>query len=152
MTPGRINEKIVAGKVAIVEEMLRGIASLPLDGEVAFRADPRMVAAGESYLRRALEALIDLGRHVLARGFGIAVPEYAKVADELCRAGVLDAPTATTLAQMARYRNRLVHFYDEIGPPKLFGILSLRRGDITAALDALRNWLTAHPDLLDTSL
>lgn len=35
-----------------------------------------MVAAGESFLRRALEVLLDLGRHVLAKGFGRVVPEY----------------------------------------------------------------------------
>ena len=32
-----------------------------------FRADPRNVAAAESYLRRALEALLDLGRPVHRR-------------------------------------------------------------------------------------
>lgn len=30
-----------------------------------------MVAAGESFLRRGLEALFDLGRHVLAKGFDV---------------------------------------------------------------------------------
>ena len=50
-----------------------GVGSLPLADLQAFTADPRMVAtAGDSYLRRALEALLDLGRHVLAKGFGRA--------------------------------------------------------------------------------
>ena len=31
-----------------------------------------MVAAGESYLRRTLEALLDISRHVLAKGFARA--------------------------------------------------------------------------------
>jgi len=32
-------------------------------------SDPRNVASAESYLRRGLEALLDLGRHLLAKGF-----------------------------------------------------------------------------------
>jgi hypothetical protein len=38
----------------------------------AFTADPRMVAAADSYLRRTLEAVLDPGRHILSKGFGRA--------------------------------------------------------------------------------
>ena len=64
--PGPISQKVVVAKSEIVREMLAGIRTLPLGSEPGFRADPRMVAAGESYLRRGIEALIDLGRHLLA--------------------------------------------------------------------------------------
>ncbi len=57
---------MVAAKIGTVVRMLDGMASLPLGSEAELLADPRMVAAGESYLRRALEALFDLGRHLLA--------------------------------------------------------------------------------------
>ena len=80
-----------------------------------FTADPRMVAAGDSYLRLALEALLDLARHVLAKGFGRGPAEYAEVARQLGEVGVVGPELAGTLGKMARYRNRMVHFYDEIG-------------------------------------
>src|SRR5262245_27452667 len=121
MTPGPISRAVVADKVAM---MLDGIRSLPLESLDAFTADPRMVAAGDSYLRRALEALLDLGRHVLAKGFGRAPAEYAQVAIQLGEVDVVNAALAARLTVMARYRNRMVHFYDEITESELFGILT----------------------------
>src|SRR4051794_28325854 len=91
MSPGQISGVVVADKVAAVRRMVDGIRSLPLDDLATFTADPRMVAAGDSYLRRALEAILDLGRHVLAKGFGRAPAEYAEIARQLGEVGVIDA-------------------------------------------------------------
>ena len=76
MSPGLISRVVVAGKTAAIRRMRDGIRSLPLGDLAAFTADPRMVAAGDSYLRRALEALLDLARPVLAKGFGRAPAGY----------------------------------------------------------------------------
>ena len=94
----------------------------------------------------------DLGRHVLAKGFGQVVPEYAAVADELGSRGVLPPEAAARLRLMARYRNRMAHFYDEITPRELFGILTEERGDVEEILTSLQRWLAAHPELCDEAL
>jgi uncharacterized protein YutE (UPF0331/DUF86 family) len=146
MTPGPISRVVVADKVAAVRRMLEGVRSLPLDDLATFTTDPRMVAAGESYLRRALEALLDLGRHVLAKAFGRAPAEYAEVARQLGEAGVIDSARATRLAVMARYRNRMVHFYDEISAAELHHILTQQISDIEDLVEAVIGWLAANPD------
>ena len=146
MTPGSISRMVVADKIAVVRRMLDGIRSLPLDTLADFIADPRMVAAGDSYLRRALEALLDLARHVLAKGFGRAPAEYAEVARQLGEVGVVNAALAAQLGVMARYRNRMVHFYDEITETELFGILTGELADIETSMSAITGWLAAHPD------
>jgi uncharacterized protein YutE (UPF0331/DUF86 family) len=152
MSPGKIRQKTVAAKADLIRDMLAGISSLPLGSEADFTADPRMVAAGESFLRRSLEGLLDLGRHVLAKGFGKVVPEYAAVADELLAHGLLAPETAAKLRLMARYRNRMVHFYDDILPRELYGILATQRGDVEEVLAALQSWLAAHPEVQDGEL
>jgi uncharacterized protein YutE (UPF0331/DUF86 family) len=81
--------------------MLDGIRALPLYSGSAFLADPRNVAAAESHLRRALEALLDLGRHVLARGFGRAATEYKDIARALIEVGVLEEREGTLLRHLA---------------------------------------------------
>lgn len=148
MSPGPISRVVVADKVAAVRRMLDGIRSLPLENLTAFTADPRMVAAGDSYLRRGLEALLDLGRHVLAKGFGRAPAEYADIARQLGEVGVIDGPRSSRLITMARYRNRMVHFYAEISDEELFGILSREITDIEDLVAAITGWLNAHPDRL----
>ncbi len=82
--------------------------------------DPRNIAAAESYLRRALEALLDLGRHILAKGLGEGAVEYRQIALALRRAGVVDEAQGALLHDMAGYRNRLTHFYDEVTAAELF--------------------------------
>jgi len=111
-----------------------------------------MVAAGESFLRRSLEGLLDLGRHVLVKGFGKVVPDYAAVADELGAQGILPPESAAKLRLMARYRNRMVHFYDDVTPPELYGIPTKERQDVEEILAAIQRWLAAHPEASDDEL
>jgi uncharacterized protein YutE (UPF0331/DUF86 family) len=146
MSPGQISRIVVTDKVALVRRMLDGIGTLPLADLAAFTSDARMVAAGDSYLRRALEALLDLARHVLAKGFGRAPAEYAEVARQLGEVGVVSSALAERLAVMARYRNRMVHFYDEITDRELFEIITRDRSDFERVLSAVLDWLAAHPD------
>ena len=152
MSPSKIRLKTVAARAELIREMLAAIETLPLSSEAELSADPRMVAAGESFLWRSLEGLLDLGRHVLSKGFGKVVPDYASVADELAAHGVLPPEIAAKLRLMARYRNRMVHFYDEILPGELYGILARQRGDVEEVLVTLQRWLAAHPEICDDEL
>lgn len=152
MSPGKIRLKTVTAKAELIREMLAGIETLPLASEAEFTSDFRMVAAGESFLRRALEGLLDLGRHVLSKGFGKVVPDYAAVADELAAQGILPPESAAKLRLMARYRNRMVHFYDEVLPRELYGILAEKRGDVEEILAAILGWLAVHPAVCDDEL
>jgi uncharacterized protein YutE (UPF0331/DUF86 family) len=152
MSPDKIREAVVAAKVELIHDMLAGIATLPLGTAEELAADPRMLAAGESFLRRALEALLDLGRHLLAKGFGIPAAEYKAVPRQLEQTGVLTPDLAARLLKMAGYRNRLVHMYDEVTPGELYLILTHHLGDVPVVLDALRHWLEIHPERVDRAL
>ena len=149
MTPSRIRAKVVADRASWIRRMLDGIRGLPTESPEAFAADPRTAAAAESYLRRALEALLDLGRHVLAKGFGRGVAEYKEVPAELLKNGVLTPVQAGVLREMAGYRNRMVHFYDEVEVHELYEICTQSLDDIEATLDAILAWIDGHPEFVD---
>ena len=63
--------------------------------------------------RRSREALLDVGRHLLAKLAATGVTEYKAVGRSLGEHGVLDAQTVDLLVKLAGYRNRMVHFYHE---------------------------------------
>ena len=67
MTLRELRAKVVLERMRWVRQMVQSIESLPLDTMAAFTADSRTPAAAEPYLRRGLEALLDLGRHILAK-------------------------------------------------------------------------------------
>ena len=152
MTPSKLRSEVVLERMAWIDRMLRALRRLPTGGLEAFRADPNTAAAAESYLRRALEALLDLSRHILAKGLGQGVAEYKEIATALHTAGVLDAESARLLREMVGYRNRIVHFYHEIADDELLDICTRQLGDVEAIRERLLAWLRDHPDLLDSSL
>lgn len=152
MSLGQISQKVIAGRLAWVEEMVAGIQALPLADLSQFTQDPRNVAAAESYLRRALEALLDLGRHLLAKGFGTAVSEYKDIAARLGQVGVLNEQETRLMTEMAGYRNRLVHFYVLISTEELFDICATQVGEIVTLAQRLGRWVADHPERVDRSL
>lgn len=152
MTPAPLSAAIVADRAAWIRRMLAGIRALPLESADAFAADPRTAAAAESYLRRALEALLDLGRHVLAKAFARGVAEYKAIAAALGEEGVLSAGDAALLTRLAGYRNRMVHFYHVVSDEELRLICRDDLGDVERVLGALLAWLRMHPERLDGAI
>lgn len=152
MTPGTIKLEVVVERFAWVREMVDAMRAIPTGSLEEFLSDARDPAAAGSYLRRALEALLDTGRHVLAKGFGQGVVEYKEIGEALARAGVVSPEHAALMVQMAGYRNRLTHFYNEVTHEELFGIVTTRLGDIDAVVEAILAWLRGHPERLDRAL
>ena len=152
MTPGRISEKVLAERSDWVREMLERIRGLPLGSLDEFLEEPLAVDAAESCLRRALEALLDLGRHILAKGFGDAPAEYRKVAERLGERGVLTREESTVFGRMARYRNRMVHFYDRVSEEELFEACTVHLPDFESVLGGMHRWIRDHPERIDRTL
>jgi uncharacterized protein YutE (UPF0331/DUF86 family) len=152
MSPSKVSRRIVLDRLGWVDRMLKEIRSLPLADRTTFLAEGRNVWAAESCLRRAIEALFDIGRHVLARGFGRGEVEYREIADGLGATGVLDDAGSTLMRTLAGYRNRLVHFYHEVSAGELYEICSGQLGDLEHIREAYRRWMGSHPGMLDTAL
>jgi uncharacterized protein YutE (UPF0331/DUF86 family) len=152
MTHAKINRRIVGERIDWVDRMVVEIRSLPLENFDEFTSENRNVWTCESCLRRALEALMDLGRHILAKGFGVGVSEYKEIAEELKSVHVLSADESALLKVLAGYRNRLVHFYHEITTEELYDIGKNQLDDILLIKDALLEWLKTNPEKLDQTL
>ncbi|HWQ14581.1 MAG TPA: DUF86 domain-containing protein [Roseiflexaceae bacterium] len=151
MVPARINRRVVGDRLRLAAEYIAEIQALPLADRTIFLADRRNAAAAESYLRRALEALLDIGRHILAKGFATGVSEYKEIATRLRDAQVLTAQESSLLFTMAGYRNR-VDFYHEITPDELYSICTSQLGEVEQVADAYRRWVNAHPELMSDEL
>jgi uncharacterized protein YutE (UPF0331/DUF86 family) len=143
MTPERLRPEVVAERAAWLRERLADLRRLPLDSFESFESDTSTPAAAESHLRRSLEALLELGRHVLAKRFARASTEYKEIAVALADVGVLDVDQGQRLRDMAGYRDRLVHFYAEITHPELYKICTIELEDVERVLDALLEWIKA---------
>lgn len=148
MMPALISKRVVVDRLALINAMLVEIRALPLADRAAFFSDRRNIWSAEACLRRSLEALLDLGRHILAKGFAIGVIEYKEIATQLEQQGVFSKDTADLLRTMAGYRNRMVHFYHEVTADELYDICANQLGDIEQVQEHYRQWVVAHPERL----
>lgn len=152
MMPGEISKRIVTDRLSWIERMVGQIQALPLEERDLFFADERNVWTVESCLRRGLEAIFDLGRHILSKGFGEGVSEYKEIASKLKDHGVLSQQDAELMRTLAGYRNRIVHFYHEVKPEELYEIATSHLTDLDRLAAAFRDWLRNNPDRLDEEL
>jgi uncharacterized protein YutE (UPF0331/DUF86 family) len=152
MMPQKISRRVVTDRLEWVDKMLAELRTLPLESREKFFADGRNIWTAESCLRRALESLLDLGRHVLAKGFAVGVSEYKEIAQELNEHDVLDENDTNLMRILAGYRNRLVHFYHEVSAEELYEICSTQLGDVDRLANTLRKWFADHSDKLDDTL
>lgn len=152
MTPAKVKKRIASQRAEYISDMVSEIRRLPLESRELFLSDRRNVWAAESCLRRAIEALLDLGRHILAKCFGRGVTEYKQIADQLEQQNILAPAHASVLRTLAGYRNRMVHFYHEITPEELYSISSKELEDVLTVREGLLAWLRAHPEKLDEAL
>ena len=140
MTAGRVNLKIVADRLGLVRRYHTDLEAMKAMGAEVFASDRRNPAAAESFLRRAIEALFDAARHLLAKGHGLGGLEYRDVA-RLARERklVVDEALASRLVQISGFRNRLTHYYDEVTPEEIFHVLESDLGDLEAFARELEN-------------
>lgn len=93
MTRGPVSLKIVGDRLALARQCLADLETLAALGREAFESDRRNPAAADSFLRRAIEALFDAARHVLARRHGLAGLDTARSPG--WRSSTESSPTAT---------------------------------------------------------
>lgn len=82
------------------------------------------------YLRLALEALLDICRHIIAaRGLGIPDMEKENLIDVLGREGVIPSGFARRIRGMQGMRNAIVHVYWNLSYEKVYEMIKLNLKD-----------------------
>ncbi len=94
-----------------------------------FLANPDHYAIVEHHLRRTLESMFDIGRHIIAKK-GLGKPEkYSHIIELLGQHGIISSEFSIRIKGMAGYRNRLVHEYAHITSEELYDIIDTRLKD-----------------------
>jgi len=127
--------------LSIIQEFIAELKRLFLMSEEEFLSDKRNPAAAESYLRRSLEAIFDIGRHILAKSYGFKGLEYKDIANELGNKGVVEKDYSRILMKMAGYRNRMVHLYHEVSSEEIYDILKNHLSDIERFISEIARFL-----------
>ncbi len=117
----------ITSEILAALERLEDLKGLSGDN---FLSDPHKIGSAKYSLIVAIEGMIDLCNHIIAKN-NYRVPEdYADTFRILAERGVIDEEYANTLIRMARFRNRLVHIYWDVDDNELYRIMQTRLQDI----------------------
>jgi uncharacterized protein YutE (UPF0331/DUF86 family) len=107
--------------------ILRGLQKYSFD---EFIADPQRYGSVERFLHLAIEAINDMGNHVVAELDLGEVNWYSDIPALLARADHIDDSLQEKWIRMIGFRNTLVHEYIEIDRKIVHDVLRNRLGDL----------------------
>lgn len=110
-----------------------------------FQADWKLVCATERVLQTAIQAVLDVGAHILAEFEDNQWEEYRDIPERLARHGGIPKELVPPLQGMVGMRNVLVHQYVEVDTKRLYQLVQQRLGDFDLFMQAVLSWLGRAP-------
>ena len=127
---------MAAGRVYVAD--LRDMSAI---SDAAFLENRERQYAVLHALQLAIEAAVEIATHICAAD-NLGMPSsYAEAFDLLENARVVDRALADDLRRMARFRNRIVHFYAQIDLGLVYRLLQDRLRDFDRYLVAIEQYL-----------
>ncbi|MGB9716810.1 MAG: type VII toxin-antitoxin system HepT family RNase toxin [Thermodesulfovibrionales bacterium] len=143
MVISNLNIKLIEDRISFINKAVTRLKKLSeLKEEEFLKGDNPVIA--ESYIRRSLETVFDIGRHIIAKTAGKGIVEYKEIANALVNNGVITDGLAERLKLMAGYRNRLVHFYHEVTDKELFLIIKNNLSDIEEFVKEIKAFIEKY--------
>lgn len=137
MVISKLNTHKIEKNISIIQEFLIELKKFATMSLEEFLSDKRNPSSAESYLRRSLEAIFDIGRHILAKTYGLKELEYKDIARQLGEKGIVEKDYSKILVKMAGYRNRMVHLYHEVSSEEIYHILQNHLNDLEKFISAI---------------
>ncbi len=119
-----VDREVVFHRLAALRENARRLRAAIETGRERFTTDEDVFLKAERCLQLAIQAVLDIGTHLIADR-GLSRPtRYEDVVPELGRAGIVPAALVERLAGAAGLRNILVHDYLTVDHGRLFDELT----------------------------
>ena len=119
-----LSKETLRARLSYIEDSVRSLRRFEGISFGEFHANPDNFRIAFYDVHRALEAVMDIGSHILSRIPGARATSYKEIPLLLGKNKVVPRNFAEKeLLQMAGYRNRMVHFYSEITEKELLRII-----------------------------
>ena len=114
-----LNVNKVRNLIADIQNSIGELEKLVgVDFEI-YKKDPKNYGLTEHYFRRALEATLTIGTHLLSR-MPAKTKDYTEIIVSLGKFNIVPQDFAERNKGLAGYRNRLVHMYWEVSEEELY--------------------------------
>lgn len=141
-----IDREVLEKKMDMIEEGLAYLRKARKLERAELLGSFEKTQAAKHTLQETIEACLDIANHLLA-AMGLPRSEtYSGMFHVLGKEGLLSPALADRLAEMARFRNLLVHRYAEVDNERVYEILQERLTDVEAFLREISEILAKEKD------
>jgi uncharacterized protein YutE (UPF0331/DUF86 family) len=130
--------KQFAGEIKESLHILRGY--IP-KGKEQILKDSTILGSIKYNLIVAIQGCIDICNHIVAKKGGRAPQDYGDCFKLMAELGILEENISNQLAQMAKFRNLLIHLYWQVDNERIYEILIKNLDDIEHFLSAIGSFL-----------
>lgn len=109
-----VDQRSIAKKLLLLDRNIGLLKKYQKVSKKRFLDDLTLNGAALHYLVESIEIIIDIGNHILSEEFAITAENYADVIRKLGRARVISKEFAAENEEMAKFRNKIIHFYTEV--------------------------------------
>lgn len=137
-----IDQEKIKTKIAIIKECVDELEKMRGLSLEHFSSNIRDLAAAKYFLRTAIEAMIDIGSHMVAKLL-LGVPNTnVEVMDLLAKKDIISSNNLPIYIKMVKYRNRLTHFYSDITVSEIHTIIHSQLTDFNMFLKEILNYIS----------
>ncbi len=127
-----VRAEVVRKRLNKLDEYLGILRSLQRYSYEEFIQEPERYGSVERFLQLAIEAVMDIGNHVVAeQNLGI-VNWYSDIPALLAKHRIIDTDLEQRWVRMIGFRNTLVHDYTDIDREIVYKVLQHRLSDLEA--------------------
>jgi len=140
-----IDKQLIEKKLRKIEDFLRELKSVDFKNLKEFKKDIIVKRFVERNIELAIEQMIDICKHFIS-GLDLREPEtYSDCFEILADERVISEKTVETFKTMARFRNILIHAYDNIDDSITYGIYKKHLKDF-------RTFYTCNQEIPETKV
>lgn len=141
-----IDTNKVLAKIRLIKENLVKLGKLKEVPEEVFKKDFEKHDSAKYSLQTSIEAMIDICNHIISRKC-LGMPKTkADAFIILCQNNILSPDMQSTYTAMARFRNRVVHLYDQVDPSDVYQFVTEGISDFNTFIEDINKFLTREQD------
>jgi len=125
-----LRPEVIRRRLQKLDEYLAILAGLRGYSLEEFLANPERYGSAERFLQLAIEAVLDMGSHVIAELELGTVEAYSDIPKILADKGYISSELAERWIRMIGFRNILVHEYLEIDRKLVYDVLQHQLEDL----------------------
>lgn len=137
----KFDEEVINSRIEKIRSNLTHLEKYGKMSYKEFSSDIEHIATAERLLQVSIEAMLDIGNHIIATAGFEEPKEYRDIFLILGRRNVLNNDLVKRTVDMVGLRNRLVHGYIEVDNKKLYKFVTNELNDFTEFIKQIYDYV-----------